>query len=51
MVTIIIFLLVIYFIVNFLMSFGGNDNQRKTNKKFKAPNQNMIKDAEFEEID
>ena len=51
MATVVISLLVIYFIVNFLISFGKKNNQQKTDKKFKAPSQNMIKDAEFEEID
>ena len=51
MATVIISLLAIYFIVNFLISFEKKNNQKKTDKKFKAPSQNMIKDAEFEEID
>lgn len=48
-IKIIISLVVIYFLINLFTSFKKNSNQKVVKNKFKAPNKDKIKDAEFED--
>ena len=48
---IIISLVIIYFIINLFTSFKKNTNQKIVKDKFKAPNKDKIKDAEFEDAE
>jgi len=48
---IIISLAIIYFIINLFTSFRKNTNQKIVKDKFKVPNKDKIKDAEFEDAE
>ena len=48
---IIISLSIIYFIINLFGLFKKNTNQKIVKDKFKAPNKDKIKDAEFEDAE